>query len=196
MAGAVTAGLPSTAWACSNRQCHYPVSNLQSPISNTRTRAFVRIQDGCDNACTYCIIRVARGPQRSRAPDQVLAEVRARLAAGHQEIVLTGVHLGAYGRDRTGDGLGADLWTLVGRILAETVERYGAVFQLSTEDRSISLYHRMAELVRNGRIGKLKRILVTLPAGPGGPGDPKTKPVPPESGGSGWVSAKTCGRWR
>jgi threonylcarbamoyladenosine tRNA methylthiotransferase MtaB len=98
----------------------YPVSNLPRPVPYTRTRAFVKIQDGCDNACTYCIIRVARGPQRSRAPDQVLAEVRARLAAGHQETVLTGVHLGAYGRDRTGDDLGADLWTLVGRILAET----------------------------------------------------------------------------
>ena len=67
-----------------------------------------------------------------------------------------------------------------GRILAETVKRYSAVFQLSTEDRSVSLYHRMAELVRNGRIGKLERILVTLPSGPGSPGDPRPKPVPPE----------------
>jgi threonylcarbamoyladenosine tRNA methylthiotransferase MtaB len=94
-----------------------PISNLQSPIS--RTRAFIKIQDGCDNACTYCIIHVARGPQRSRPPEQVLAEVRDRLAAGHKEIVLTGVHIGAYGRDRGGE-LGVDLWELVARILAET----------------------------------------------------------------------------
>ncbi len=67
-----------------------------------------------------------------------------------------------------------------GRILADTVERYGAVFQLSTEDRSVAVYHRMAELVRNGRIGKLRRIHVRLPAGPGGPGDPTPRPVPPE----------------
>lgn len=65
-----------------------------------------------------------------------------------------------------------------GRRLADTVKRYGAVFQLSTEDRSVAIYHRMAELVRNGRIGKLERIRVQLPAGPGGPGDATPKPVP------------------
>jgi len=67
-----------------------------------------------------------------------------------------------------------------GRVLADTVRRYGAVFQLSTEDRSVRVYHRMAELVRNGRIGKLKRIRVKLPAGPGSPGDPTPRPVPKE----------------
>jgi threonylcarbamoyladenosine tRNA methylthiotransferase MtaB len=85
----------------------------------SRTRAFVKIQDGCDNACAYCIIHVARGPQYSRPPDQVLSDIQARLAMGHQEIVLTGVHIGAYGRDRDGD-LDIDLWGLVARILAET----------------------------------------------------------------------------
>jgi threonylcarbamoyladenosine tRNA methylthiotransferase MtaB len=89
-------------------------------VPRPRTRALVKIQDGCDNACSYCIIHVARGPQRSRPPDQVLAEVRARLAAGHQEIVLTGVHIGAYGRDRDTGDQGCDLWDLVARILTET----------------------------------------------------------------------------
>jgi predicted dehydrogenase len=65
-----------------------------------------------------------------------------------------------------------------GRALADTVNRYGAVFQMSTEDRSIGIYHRMAELVRNGRIGKLERIYVQLPAGPGGAGDANPQPVP------------------
>jgi predicted dehydrogenase len=65
-----------------------------------------------------------------------------------------------------------------GRLLADTVARYGAVFQTSTEDRSIAVYHRMAELVRNGRIGRLRRIRVTLPAGPGDAGDPTPRPVP------------------
>ncbi|MCL7454548.1 MAG: tRNA (N(6)-L-threonylcarbamoyladenosine(37)-C(2))-methylthiotransferase MtaB [Anaerolineae bacterium] len=90
-----------------------------------RTRALVKIQDGCDNACTYCIIHVARGPQHSRPPDRVLAEVGARLSAGHREIVLTGVHIGAYGQDRRGEpGAQHDLWGLIGRILTETsVER-------------------------------------------------------------------------
>ncbi|MBT3201408.1 MAG: Gfo/Idh/MocA family oxidoreductase [Phycisphaerales bacterium] len=65
-----------------------------------------------------------------------------------------------------------------GRILADTVKRYKAVFQTSTEDRSMACYHRMAELVRNGRIGKLQRIRVQLPAGPGRAGDPRPKPIP------------------
>jgi predicted dehydrogenase len=65
-----------------------------------------------------------------------------------------------------------------GRVLADAVQRYGAVFQMSTEDRSLPIYHRMAELARNGRIGKLQKISVQLPAGPGNPGDPKPKPVP------------------
>lgn len=88
--------------------------------SQTHTRALLKIQDGCDNSCTYCIVRVARGPQRSRTVDEVLEDVRGRLDAGYQEIVLTGVHIGAYGRDRQGGHGGTDLWGLVRRILAET----------------------------------------------------------------------------
>ena len=65
-----------------------------------------------------------------------------------------------------------------GRLLADTVARYGTVFQTATEDRSIAVYHRMAELVRNKRIGKLQRIFVKLPAGPAQPGDPTPQPVP------------------
>ncbi len=86
----------------------------------SRTRALVKIQDGCDNACTYCIIHVARGPQRSRPPGQILAEIRSLLAAGYQEVVLTGVHVGAYGHDRNSGESQPDLWTLVTRILTET----------------------------------------------------------------------------
>jgi predicted dehydrogenase len=67
-----------------------------------------------------------------------------------------------------------------GKILSETVRRYGRVFQTSTEDRSVFIYHRMAELVRNGRIGKLQTIRVRLPSQPTEPGDPTPMPVPPE----------------
>jgi predicted dehydrogenase len=66
-----------------------------------------------------------------------------------------------------------------GRLLADAVAHYGRVFQTSTEDRGLAVYHRMAELVRNGRVGKLQRIHVGLPSGPGGPGDPTPQPVPP-----------------
>jgi len=94
-------------------------TGLWPPLPRMRTRALVKVQDGCDNACTYCIIHVARGPQRSRPADNVLAEVRHRVAAGYREVVLTGVHVGAYGRDRDA-GAALDLWGLVRRILDET----------------------------------------------------------------------------
>ena len=64
-----------------------------------------------------------------------------------------------------------------GRALADTVKRYAAVFQTSTEDRSIGIYHRLAEIVRNGWLGKLQRIIVTLPEAPGSPGAPTPQPV-------------------
>jgi predicted dehydrogenase len=65
-----------------------------------------------------------------------------------------------------------------GRVLVETMKRYGRVFQWSTEDRSVYEYHRMCELVRNGRIGKIQSIRVELPSGPDTPGNPEPMPVP------------------
>jgi threonylcarbamoyladenosine tRNA methylthiotransferase MtaB len=63
------------------------------------TRAFVKIQDGCDAGCAYCIVPQARGPNRSLPLDAVLAQATKLVAAGYREMVLTGVHLGAWGRD-------------------------------------------------------------------------------------------------
>ncbi len=68
-----------------------------------RTRSFLKIQEGCANFCTYCIIPYARGPLRSRPLASVTAEAQKMVKAGFKEIVLTGIHLGAYGRD-TGEG--------------------------------------------------------------------------------------------
>lgn len=65
-----------------------------------RTRAYLKIQDGCSQYCTYCIIPFARGPIRSREPKEVLAEVRRLAANGFQEVVLTGIHVASYGKDR------------------------------------------------------------------------------------------------
>lgn len=61
-----------------------------------RTRPIVKVQDGCDMACSYCVIRLARGPMRSRRAEEVLREMRALADAGVKEIVLTGIRLGAY----------------------------------------------------------------------------------------------------
>lgn len=70
---------------------------LKGPVGNTR--AFVKVQDGCDNRCTFCITTVARGTGRSRRLGDVVSEVQALAAAGYREAVLTGVHLGSYGHD-------------------------------------------------------------------------------------------------
>jgi threonylcarbamoyladenosine tRNA methylthiotransferase MtaB len=69
------------------------------PGARLRTRAFIKVQDGCDNRCTFCITTVARGPGRSRAVEEVLADIGAAVAGGVQEVVLTGVHLGSWGSD-------------------------------------------------------------------------------------------------
>ncbi len=66
------------------------------------TRAYVKIQDGCDQFCSYCIIPYTRGRVRSKAPDDVLSEIRKLVASGYREIVLTGIHLDSYGKDLEG----------------------------------------------------------------------------------------------
>jgi len=76
-----------------------PIARQPLPGSRARTRAFIKVQDGCDNRCTFCITTVARGAGRSRAVPDVLADIRAALRGGAQEVVLTGVHLGSWGRD-------------------------------------------------------------------------------------------------
>lgn len=65
----------------------------------SRTRAFLKIQEGCDQYCTYCIIPYARGHIRSRKPDSITAEVKELAENGFKEIVLTGIHVASYGRD-------------------------------------------------------------------------------------------------
>jgi threonylcarbamoyladenosine tRNA methylthiotransferase MtaB len=69
------------------------------PGCRRRTRAFIKVQDGCDNRCTFCITTVARGPGRSRPVPEVIADIHYALAGGAQEIVLTGVHMGLWGQD-------------------------------------------------------------------------------------------------
>ncbi|MBZ0301896.1 MAG: tRNA (N(6)-L-threonylcarbamoyladenosine(37)-C(2))-methylthiotransferase MtaB [Anaerolineae bacterium] len=64
-----------------------------------RTRAFVKVQDGCDNACTFCVTTVARGAGRSRPLHEIVEEIQYLHTIGYQEAVLTGVHLGSYGHD-------------------------------------------------------------------------------------------------
>lgn len=85
-----------------------PIVEIKNPtnefenmkITNfNKTRAFIKIQDGCNNYCSYCIIPYARGNVCSKEPSLVLKEAKELVANGHQEIVLTGIHTGHYGSD-------------------------------------------------------------------------------------------------
>lgn len=70
-----------------------------------RTRAYIKIQEGCNRFCSYCIIPFARGPVRSRVLDDVIDEVRRLSERGFKEVVLTGIHIASYGTDLKGVGL-------------------------------------------------------------------------------------------
>ena len=73
--------------------------DMEVPSYSSRTRAFVKIEDGCNEFCTYCIIPYARGPVRSRSIESIVKEVRQLAQNGFSEIVLTGIHLASYGKD-------------------------------------------------------------------------------------------------
>jgi threonylcarbamoyladenosine tRNA methylthiotransferase MtaB len=92
-----------------------PISRKPLPGLHRRTRAFIKVQDGCDNQCTFCITTVARGEARSRTVADVILDIQSALAGGTKEIVLTGVHLGSWGYD-----FGSHLTELIKAILRET----------------------------------------------------------------------------
>jgi threonylcarbamoyladenosine tRNA methylthiotransferase MtaB len=91
--------------------------NAAAVIKPTRTRAFIKVQDGCDQRCSYCAIPDFRGRPRSRDMDEVVAEIRTLAEKGVPEVVLTGIHLGKYGVDIN---LDLNLSVLVAKILKET----------------------------------------------------------------------------
>lgn len=85
---------------------------LDVPEFSDRTRAFLKIQEGCNNFCTFCIIPWSRGLLRSRKPESVLEQTKQLIDAGYKEIVLTGIHTGGYGEDLEGYSLARLLWDL------------------------------------------------------------------------------------
>jgi len=76
-----------------------PISRQPLPGLHRRTRAFIKVQDGCDNHCTFCITTIARGEGRSLSVADVILDTQSALGGGAKEIVLTGVHLGSWGYD-------------------------------------------------------------------------------------------------
>jgi threonylcarbamoyladenosine tRNA methylthiotransferase MtaB len=118
-----------------------PLVRQPLPGKRMRTRAFIKAQDGCDNRCTFCLTTIARGKARSTPPHRVVEEIHRAVAGGTQEIVLSGVQLGAYGRDLD-DNL--DIASLVEAILARTKiprVRLSSLEPWSLPDRFFELWH-------------------------------------------------------
>ncbi len=98
-----------------------PLAREPLPGVHQRTRAFIKVQDGCDNHCTYCVTRLVRGQARSVPMPEVIRDIQMALRGGVKEIVLTGVHLGSWGHEMQP---GQHLRQLVQAVLKETsVER-------------------------------------------------------------------------
>jgi len=109
---------------------------VQADARLERTRAFVKIQDGCSFSCAFCVVPLVRGASRSRRIEAVLAEIRRRVAQGHREVVLTGINLGLF-RDRD-----------AGMRLPELVRAAGAVPGLARlRLSSIEVNHVTPELI-------------------------------------------------
>ena len=96
-----------------------PFATASPDEEGGRTRAFVKVQDGCQNRCTFCIVTALRGDSRSRTTADVVRELQALVESGYREAVLTGVHLGAFGRDLPGSQR-TDLKELTAAILTDT----------------------------------------------------------------------------
>ena len=128
-----------------------PVPYEEMTLERTaeHTRAYIKIQDGCNQFCSYCIIPFARGRVRSRRADDIMREARGLVAAGYQEIVITGIHISSYGMDfvkeTSGDYLGD---------IREEAYRQGHLLRL------IERLHGIEGLARI-RIGSLEPRIIT-----------------------------------
>ena len=92
-----------------------------------KTRANIKIQDGCDQFCTYCIIPFVRGRIRSRDMESIIEETERLARAGYKEMVLTGIHIGSYGRDIDGESRMLELLTKLNEVEGDFRIRLGSV---------------------------------------------------------------------
>ena len=113
------------------------------------TRAWMKIQDGCDRRCSFCATRLARGASRSRHPDEIVEEAR-QLAASHREIVFTGIHIGHYGKDLNERGA-PEKYTLA-RLVARLIDevegvryRLGSIEATEIDDELLGLLERRGD---------------------------------------------------
>jgi threonylcarbamoyladenosine tRNA methylthiotransferase MtaB len=120
---------PSRLSPFSPQETYLPTTASDRPAS--RTRVQMKVQDGCDNRCTYCIVPYVRGGSRSRNIASVVEHVQRKVRAGYQEIVLTGIHLGDY---HPGENEEQNLGDLIAALLRETTIPRIRVSSLEPED--------------------------------------------------------------
>ena len=117
---------------------------LQISRLTNRTRAYIKIQEGCNRYCTYCIIPYARGPIRSRKPEEVVEEVKKLAENGFKEVVLTGIHVASYGLD-LGNITLADIIEKVHSVDGIERIRFSSMEPLAIDDEFVA---RMSKLPR------------------------------------------------
>jgi threonylcarbamoyladenosine tRNA methylthiotransferase MtaB len=110
-----------------------------------KTRAFIKIQEGCDNYCSYCIIPYARGPARSRNMSDISYEVKSVIASGHKEIILTGIHIASYGKDLNGPAL-IDLIERLDGIKGLERIRLGSIEPKLMDDKFLSRLSKLSKV--------------------------------------------------
>ncbi len=130
---------------------------------DTRDRAFVKIQDGCDRYCSYCIIPYVRGRVRSRAAEDIIDEIRTLSARGFREVVLTGIHVASFGRGTDTDL--SDLIRLVAKIEGIARIRLSSIDPTAFDEKLLNTYREVEKLcphfhisLQSGSTSVLKRM--------------------------------------
>ncbi len=124
---------------------------LDVPSFNGHTRAFLKIQEGCNNFCTFCIIPWSRGLSRSREPQSVLTQARQLVAAGYKEIVLTGIHTGGYGDDMENYRL-SDLMAELDKVEGLERIRISSIEASQIDDKMLEVLKRSTKMCRHFHI--------------------------------------------
>ncbi|MEH7379900.1 tRNA (N(6)-L-threonylcarbamoyladenosine(37)-C(2))-methylthiotransferase MtaB [Bacillus sp. JJ1533] len=122
---------------------------LDVPSFTDRTRASLKIQEGCNNFCTFCIIPWARGLMRSRDPEEVIKQAQQLVNAGYKEIVLTGIHTGGYGEDMKDYNLAALLRDLESKVIGLKRIRISSIEASQITDEIIEVLDQSTKVVRH-----------------------------------------------
>lgn len=122
---------------------------LDVPAFTDRTRASLKIQEGCNNFCTFCIIPWARGLMRSRNPEEVIKQAQQLVNAGYKEIVLTGIHTGGYGEDMKDYNLAALLRDLESKVVGLKRIRISSIEASQITDEIIEVLDQSTKVVRH-----------------------------------------------